>query len=162
MLIWMREGKGSKVLKYGMLGLLFLGAIGLAISTRSGGLDFGGGSVNTVAKGAGVNIGIMEFDRSVRRALSQQGIGPQEAYQLGMIDNILMSEIQSRLFAAQARKLGLEVSDADVTRQIAKLAEPLATDGRSKKEALQQIAKVYKLPKRELYNRLVKEGVEDE
>ena len=35
-------------------------------------------------------------------------------------------------------------------------------DGVGKKEALQQIAKVYKLPKRELYNRLVKEGVEDE
>ena len=38
----------------------------------------------------------------------------------------------------------------------------LMADGVGKKEALQQIAKVYKLPKRELYNRLVKEGVEDE
>lgn len=38
----------------------------------------------------------------------------------------------------------------------------LMADGVEKKEALQQIAKVYKLPKRELYNRLVKEGVEDE
>ena len=38
----------------------------------------------------------------------------------------------------------------------------LMADGVGKKEALQQIAKAYKLPKRELYNRLVKEGVEDE
>lgn len=148
MLIWMREGKGSKVMKYGMLGLLFLGAIGLAISTGSG-FDFGGAGANTVAKGPGVKIGIMEFDRTVRRALGQQGIGAQEAYQLGMIDNILMSEIQSRLFAAQARKLGLEVSDKDVTRQIALLAEPLATDGRSKKEALQQILRTQSISESE-------------
>lgn len=139
MLIWMREGKGSKVMKYGMLGLLFLGAVGLAISTRTGGLSLGGSASTTVAKGPGVNISIMEFDRAVRRALSQQGIGPQEAYQLGLVDRILDGEIQSRLFAKKSHDLGLDVSDDDVTRQISKLAEPLATEGRSKKEALQQI-----------------------
>ncbi len=138
MLIWMRESKGAKFVKYLFLGLLVLAACGLVLMDVGGFFTSRVGS-NTVAKGGGVDIGIMEFDRSVRRAIGQQGIGAQEAYQLGMIDGILTGEIQARLFAAKSHELGLEVSDEDVTRQIAKLAEPLATEGRSKKEALQQI-----------------------
>lgn len=138
MLIWMREGRGSKVVKYILMSFLVLAVVGLVL------MDVGGFfrtqmGANTIVKGGGLEIGISEFDRTVRRALGQQGIGAQEAYKLGMIENILTSEIQSRLFAAKSRELGLEVSDEDVTKQIAKLAEPLATEGRSKKEALQQI-----------------------
>lgn len=148
MLIWMRESKSAKAVKYLFLGLLVLAACGLVLMDVGGFFTSQIGS-NTVAKGAGVNIGIQEFDRTVRRALGQQGIGPQEAYELGMIDNILTSEVQSRLFAAKSRELGLEVSDEDVTKQIAKLAEPLATDGRSKKEALQQILRTQSISEAE-------------
>lgn len=149
MLIWMRESKSAKLAKYLFMSLLVLATTGLVLMDVGGFFSSGGVGSTTVAKGGGVNIGITEFDRTVRRTLGQQGIGPQEAYQLGMIDGILTGEIQSRLFAAQSRKLGLEVSDTDVTRQIARLAEPLATDGRSKKEALQQILRTQSISEAE-------------
>lgn len=138
MLIWMREGRGSKVVKYVLMSFLLAAVAGLVLMDVGGFFRTQMGS-NTVVKGGGIEIGIMEFDRTLRRALGQQGIGAQEAFQLGMVDNVLQSEIQSRLFTSKSRELGLEVSDEDVTRQIAKLAEPLATEGRTKKEALQQI-----------------------
>lgn len=149
MLIWMRESKSAKLVKLFFMGMLVMAATGLVLMDVGG--FFGPGSVGsgTVAKGGGVNIGITEFDRTVRRALGQQGIGPQEAYQLGMIDGILTGEIQSRLFTAETHRLGLTISDEDVTRQIAKLAEPLATDGRSKKEALQQILRTQSISEAE-------------
>lgn len=149
MLIWMRESKSAKAAKYLFMGLLVLATMGLVLMDVGG--FFGPGSVGsgTVAKGGGVNIGITEFDKTVRRAIGQQGIGTQEAYKLGMIDGILTSEIQSRLFTSETHKLGLNISDEDVTRQIAKLAEPLAADGRSKKEALQQILRTQQISEAE-------------
>ncbi len=138
MLIWMRNSTFGGALKFLLLGFMTLAVAGL-VMTDVGGFFHGTMSSTTVAKGAGVKIGIQEFDRTVRRALGAQGIGAAEAYQLGLIDTILTSEIQNRLFTKEAKTLGLEVGDDAVKAQISKLAEPLATDGRSKKEALQQI-----------------------
>ncbi|PZQ45050.1 MAG: hypothetical protein DI551_08570 [Micavibrio aeruginosavorus] len=138
MLIWMRSGAGAGIVKFTLMGLLLLAVGGLVLMDVGGFFKTQMGS-NTIVKGGGIEIGAVEFDRTVRRVIGRQGIGPQEAWQLGMINNILTGEIQDRLFTQRAKKLGLEVSDDDVTRQIAKLAEPLATEGRSKKEALQQI-----------------------
>lgn len=156
MLIWMREGKGSKVVKYTLMSFLLLAVCGLVLMDVGGFFKTQMGS-NTVVKGGGVEIGISEFDRTVRRTLSQQGMGPQEAFQLGMINQILASEIQSRLFTDKSRDLGLEVSDSDVTRQIGKLAEPLATDGRTKKEALQQILRTQGISEGEFVNSIREE-----
>lgn len=138
MLIWMRNSTFGGALKFLLLAFMTLAVAGLVL-TDVGGFFKGTMGSNTVAKGAGVKIGIQEFDRTVRRALGAQGIGAAEAYQLGLIDTILNSEIQNRLFTKEAKTLGLEVGDDAVKLQISKLAEPLATDGRSKKEALQQI-----------------------
>ena len=138
MLIWMRDSAGAGIMKFFLMGLLVLAVAGLVLMDV-GGFFTGNIGSNTIVKGGGVNIGVQEFDRTLRRALTAQGIPAQEAMQLGLVDTILNSEIQSRLFTDEARDLGLEVSDESVTRQIAKLAEPLANDGRTKKEALQQI-----------------------
>ena len=138
MLRSMRDGAKSGLLKYFLLGLLVLAGGGLVL-TDVGGFFRGGISTNIVAKGDGIEIGIGEFDRNVRRVLSRQGMSPQEAYRLGMIDQILNAEIQVRLMTREARRLGINVSDKTVTQQISKLAEPLATEGVSKKDALKQI-----------------------
>lgn len=138
MLIWMRNSAFAGVFKFFLLGMLVL-AVGGLVLMDVGGFFTGNMSANTVVKGAGVKIGAVEFDRTVRRATASQGIGPQEAYKLGLINSILTSEVQNRLFTKESKSLGLIVDDEDVKRQISKLAEPLATDGRSKREALQQI-----------------------
>lgn len=138
MLIWMRNSAFSGFFKFFLLGMLIM-AVGGLVLMDVGGFFTGNMSANTVVKGGGVKIGAVEFDRTVRRATASQGIGPQEAYKLGLINNILTSEVQNRLFTKESKSLGLIVDDEDVKRQISKLAEPLATDGRSKREALQQI-----------------------
>ena len=138
MLIWMRNSTYAGFFKLFLMGLLLLAVTGLVM------MDVGGFfrntmSSGTIAKGGGVNIGITEFDRTLRRVLASRGIGPQEAYQLGLVDDVLASEIQGQLFTKEAHDTGLMINDEMVMRQVAKLAEPLATEGRSKKEALQQI-----------------------
>ena len=138
MLIWMRESTFAGFFKYFLLGMMTLAVGGLVM------MDFNGFfqstmNQNTVVKGGGVKIGTVEFDRTVRRVLSQQGIPAPEAYKLGLINNILTSEVQNRLFTKESRSLGLKVSDESVMAEVNRLAEPLAADGRSKKDALQQI-----------------------
>lgn len=156
MLIWMRESAFAGVFKYLLMGLLVLAVVGLVLMDV-GGFFTGRMSSGTVAKGGGVNIGINDFDRTVRRVLSSQGIGAPEAYKLGLIDTILTSEIQNLLFAKEARDLGLEVDEESLKRQIAKLAEPLAAEGRSKKEALQQILRSQNISEGEFVTTLRRE-----
>lgn len=138
MLRAMRDGAKSGYLKYFLLGMLVMAAGGLVL-TDVGGFWRGGISTNLVAKGDGIEISTVEFDRSVRRILARQGMSSQEAYQMGLIYQILNGEIQTRILSREARKLGINVSDDTVKKQISKLAEPLATGGVSKSDALKQI-----------------------
>lgn len=138
MLRSLRDGAKSGWLKYILLGTLVLAAGGLVL-TDVGGFFRGGISTNLVAKGKGIEISTTEFDRNVRRLLARQGMSPQEAYQLGLINQILNGEIQVRLLAREARKLGINVSDQTVTKQISQIAAPLAQNGVSKSDALKQV-----------------------
>jgi len=138
MLIWMREGAGSGIVKFLLMGLLLLAGAGLVLMDV-GGFFKGNLAPGTVIKGGGVNISANEFNRIVDRALRSVQMGPQEAYQMGLINEIAASEIQNRLLANKAEDMGFVVSDEALARQISKLAEPLETQGRSKKEAIQQI-----------------------
>lgn len=138
MLRSLRDGAKSGALKYFLLGMLVLAAGGLVL-TDVGGFWRGGISTNLVAKGSGIEISTVEFDRTARRILARQSMSTQEAYQLGLIYQILNSEIQVRILAREAHKLGINVNDETVRKQIAKLAEPLATGGVSKTDALKQI-----------------------
>lgn len=138
MLRALRDGAKSGWLKYILLGFLVLAAGGLVL-TDVGGFFRGGVSNNLVAKGSGIKISTMEFDRTARRILARQGMAPQEAYRMGLIHQILGSEIQVQVLAREARKLGINVSDETVQKHIAKLAEPLATNGVSKSDALKQV-----------------------
>lgn len=156
MLIWMRNSSGAGVLKFVLMGLLVM-AVGGLVLMDVGGFFTGNMGSGTVAKGGGVNVGAVEFNRTVERVVSAQGIGARDAYQLGLVDNILKSEIQNQLFTAKSRDLGLVIDDAVVTRQISKIAEPLATEGRTKKEALQQILNSQGIRESEFVNGLREE-----
>ncbi len=156
MLIWMRNSAFAGALKFILMGLLLMAVVGLILMDRNGTFQSNLGNHDLV-KGAGVSISPFEFDRTARRVLSSQGIGAAEARQLGLIDNILNSEIQTRLFARASRNLGLEVGDEAVKKQIAKLAEPLASNGRSKREALQQILRTQNISESEFISSIRQE-----
>lgn len=138
MLRALRDGAKSGFLKFILLGFMAL-AVGGLVLTDVGGFFRGGVSSNLVAKGKGIEISTMEFDRTVRRILARQSMSPEEAYSRGFIDQIINSEIQVRILGREARKLGINVNDDTVRDQISKIAEPLATGGVSKSDALKQV-----------------------
>ncbi len=137
MLRALRDGAKSGFLKYILLGMLVLAAGGLVLTDVGGFFRGGGVSNNTIAEGKNLEISTRAFDRVVGRVLSRQGMSPQEAYNMGIINQILNNEIQTLITTNEAREFGLNISDETVMTQISKIAEPLATDGMSKKEALQ-------------------------
>jgi peptidyl-prolyl cis-trans isomerase D len=138
MLRSLRDGAKSGVLRYILFGFMGLAVAGLVL-TDVGGFFRGGISNNIVAKGKNIEISTVQFDRTVRRILSRQGMAPQEAYQLGLINQILQGEVQTQIMTREAAKLGININDDIVKTQIAELATPLATNGRSKGEALKEI-----------------------
>ena len=138
MLRTMRDGAKSGILKFILLGFMAMAVGGLVLSDV-GGFFRGGISSNIVAKGKGIEISTMEFDRSVRNILARQGMSPQEAYRMGLINQILQQEVQSLILTREARSLGINVDDETVKDQIAKITESLPANGQSKSDALRQI-----------------------
>jgi peptidyl-prolyl cis-trans isomerase D len=140
MLNALRDNAKTGFLKYILLGLLVMAGGGLVLMDVGGFFRGGSFGSNDVAKGGGIKISASEFDRTVRRVLTSQGIGAQEAYRLGMINQILASEIQQRLLTREAASLGIQVSDDDVMTQVEKLSASIAAGGgQSKADALRQI-----------------------
>lgn len=138
MLRALRDGAKSGFLKYILLGLLVLAAGGLILMDVGG--FFRGGTTSTTVAVVGKNtIEAREFDRSVRRVLSAQGIDAPTAHRLGLINMILRSQIQNHVIFQEARKLGLMVGDSQVKEQIAKIAESFIDDTTSKRDAMRQI-----------------------
>ena len=138
MLRQMRDGAKQGWLKFILLGFMAL-AVGGLVLTDVGGFFRGGIGNNVVAKGKNIEIGIQEFDRTLRRILANQQMSPQEAYQMGLIDQALRSEIQNRIISLEAQKIGIRPNDETVTRQIRRMAEEVPTNGGSKRDALVQI-----------------------
>jgi peptidyl-prolyl cis-trans isomerase D len=139
MLRSMRDGAKSGFLKFILLGFMAL-AVGGLVLTDVGGFFRGGISSNVVAKGDGFEIGLVEFDRSLRRVLARQGMGPDEAYRLGLIDQVLRSEIQSRILAREARRIGINPNEEVLRAEMVKLADSLPADeNMTKSQALGQV-----------------------
>jgi len=156
MLRAMRDGAKGGMLKYFLLGTLVLAAGGLVL-TDVGGFFRGGVSSNLVAKGKGIEISTVEFDQTARRVLARQGIDTNQAYQLGLIDQILRSEIQNRILTREAVNLGIQVDDETVMKQISELAAPLAREGQSKAEALQQVLRSQGISENQFINSIRQE-----
>jgi peptidyl-prolyl cis-trans isomerase D len=139
MLIWMREGKGSKIVKYVLFSMLVMAVAGLVLMDVGGFFRADSLGNGTLVKGGGVKITAPEFNRTVGRVLASQNMSAEEAYRLGLINQVLQSEVQSRLIRNNTRALGIHVGDETLSQQIAKLAESLPTNGGTKRQALQQM-----------------------
>lgn len=138
MLKTMRRGADIKPVRYTLYGLLLAAAIGLGVSSGSS-LSTMGASNNVVAKVAGVDVDIRNFDQLARRVLVRQGIDARTAYQVGIMNQILDAQVNDILLARAAHDLGLYVDDAMVTEQIRRLVAPYATGGVSARQAMEGI-----------------------
>jgi hypothetical protein len=130
----MRKGIFSAI----FLGLLVMGAAGLVVMDWTGSYSHGTGR-SEVAKVEGVHISPRDFDMDVQRILRAQKIDPQQAYEMGIINQILAGRIMAILMNKTAHDLGVAVSDADVATRISQIITPFTGIDGDKKAALQRL-----------------------
>ena len=140
MLTAMRDGAQSKIIKFFLFGFLLLAVGGMALMDV-GGFFRGGVGMNHVVKAGDETIGGQQFDSTVRRILTQQGLAAPEAYKFGLIDQILRSEVSQRLLTQAGFDMGIYAGDDVVSKQIQMLVDPVSKSqpGVSKRDVLRRL-----------------------
>lgn len=133
----MRDGASNTIVKYIIFGLLLMATCGLVFSDI-GGFFRGGVGKSDVAKVGGETISLASFDRGLRRSLQRIGIGPQEAYKLGYVDQFLAGEMRNRIMQEAGRKNDILIPRARIAGEVHKLIAPMA-QGRDVDEVLKQV-----------------------
>ena len=135
----MRQGAMGGVLKFVLFGLMTMAVGGMVFMDIGGFFSGGGVSRTDVARVGREKISLPAFDRNVQRTLGQIGISSAEAYKAGYIDQILSSEIQSRLMGRAAQDVGISVGERRIAEQIRTLLGPMVGPGQDPKQVLNQI-----------------------
>ena len=130
----MRKGFFSAL----FLALLVLGGVSL-VFTDWNGMFKGGTSKTDVAKVDGTPIKISEFNSRVTRVLHSQQVSADAAYQMGLINNILMQDILAILMKKDAASLGIRIEDRIIAEQIKATIAPYKKDGESDKDTLKRV-----------------------
>lgn len=138
MLKTMRTGAQSIVVKLMLFGLLLMAMAGLAILDVQG-MFRRGVSDTTVARVAGDKINASEFERIVSTNLRQRNIPQAVASKIGMPQQILAQEINTRMFAKAAVDAGIIIDDASAAKNIRQILQPLVQQGLSEKDALNRL-----------------------
>ncbi len=99
------------------IGFLLMGGVSLVL------MDYGGYynnavSSNDIAKAGHVTIKAQQFDQTLKRAAQSQGLSAEQAYQIGLADQLLRIQILEYLLSQEAGNLGIVVSDDQVIAQI--------------------------------------------
>jgi len=140
MLNAMRVGAGSKIVKFIVFSFLLLAVAGMALMDVGGFFRNGGTQGNVVATVAGQKIDAAQFDRTVRRAISQQGMMDMNmAYKLGLVNQYLGNQVSSVLMQKAAIDQGILINDTVIAERIAALVAPYAKDGMTTRDAFNRI-----------------------
>ena len=122
MLNAMREGAKSGLSKFILFSFMIM-AVGGLVFMDIGGFFRGGINQSAVAKIGSQDLSITYFDRTLRRTLANQGLDTQTAYKLGLINQVLRSEISNNLLQRAAIDHGLEIARPTVLNQISILVK---------------------------------------
>ncbi|MCB1550958.1 MAG: peptidyl-prolyl cis-trans isomerase [Alphaproteobacteria bacterium] len=153
----MRNGFFSAI----FLGLLVLGGLSLVMTDWNGMFRNGGITKTDIAIVNGTPIKIAEFNNMANRILRNQRIDPSQAYEMGVLDNILQSEILTRVLALAASDYGIKVEDKHVAKQVQSLITPLVTSETNNKQALQQFLQMQGMTEKGLVE-LIRSEIETE
>lgn len=145
----LRKGASGGIGKFILFGFLVLAVAGLALSDIGGFFRTGTGS-NNVLKVAGQTVSIQQFDRELRRNLSQIGLSPQDAYKLGYLDQVIGSNIRQILMKKVAHQSGINISRDRVADHIHDLLLPMTDSGQSVQDVLRQILRNQGMTEKEL------------
>lgn len=154
----MLEGAKGGILKYIILFFITLATGGLVL-TDVGGFFRGGVAVNAVAKVAGEDITIQEFDRDVRNMTYSQGISPQEAYQTGLIQQYLQTLIGRTLLKHAAASNGLRLGPKELVGDVRQYVEPYINDETSASDAFKNILRAQNMSEKEFTSILEQDAV---
>lgn len=152
----LRNSAAAGIMKYILFGLLIL-AVGGLVLMDVGGFFRNGVPTNDVAQVGSVTLSARSFDRSVRGQLGRIGIEPTEAYKLGLIDQLLATEIRTMLLEQGAQDYGISVGRDLIAKKIAALIAPMLQPGQSPQEGLNQILRSQGLAEEEFIASLHRE-----
>lgn len=153
----LRKGAAGGIMKFIIFGFLIFAVGGMVMMDVGGFFRSGGAGSNDVAKIGSEKISLPSFDRNLQRALSQLGISAQDAYQAGFVEQILGSEIRTRLMSEAADDMGIMVDRKRVAKQLSKLLAPMVKPGEDPKSVLQQVLTSQGLSEAELIGAMARE-----
>lgn len=122
MMKFMRHGFFS----FFFLSMLVLAGFSLVLTDWTGSFRSGVGN-HDIAKMDGDKITQAEFAHLVDRTLRAENVRPDQAFQMGLINQILTSELWQRMLARAGYKYGIAVDDAALLKELQRLAAPVAT-----------------------------------
>lgn len=138
MLKAMRTGAQSVFIKFALFGMLLAAMLGLAL------MDSQGSFLNSLSDTAVARIGsnkisAAQLERMVSSNLRQQNISRSDAIKAGLPQQILLQEINGRLYGMAADDMGLLVDDATAAKSLHSFLQPLIAQGLTAKDALNRM-----------------------
>lgn len=131
----LRGSRHSRITTSVMFGFIMLAVGGMVFMDVGGFFRSGGVGSGNVAEIGGEAITIQSFDRTLGTLLSRHGMSRGEAWQAGLVDQVLSSEIRDTLVERAAKDFGISVPEALVAARIEKMLPP-PSDGMTKQQAL--------------------------
>lgn len=136
----MRAGTSGGFFKYLLFGLLGMSVGGLVVMDVRGVLGGGGVGGNDVARIEDETISIQKFDRSLRRTLAQyRGVTPQQAFKIGLTEEILTGEIRAYFLLQEAKDMGLVLDKNRLAQHVAEALKPNARPGQTLQAVLENV-----------------------
>lgn len=141
---FLRSSTTGSFLKFSLLGLLGLSIVGLVLMDVGQSFTSGVGGTN-VAKIENRNIGIREFDQLARMHLARFSVTPQQAYQMGYLNEILANEIRANFVLIEAEKLGINIGKEQIQKKIAEVVAPNVQEGKTPQQTLDDLLRAQNL-----------------
>lgn len=132
---YLRGGRHSRFLTTILFGFILLAVGGMVFMDVGGFFRSGGVGHSDIAKIGRETLTARAFDRTLGTILSRQGMSRQDAFRMGLVDQVLTNEIRDSLVRQTAERFGVRVGDRLVATQIEKLVPP-PEEGMSKQQAL--------------------------
>ena len=135
----MRSGASGGLFKYFLFGLIGLSVGGLALMDVRGVLRGGNVGGNDIVRVGKETLDIRSFDRTVRRSLAQYRIAPEQAYKLGLINEILTGQIRAYMLAQEIKDKGFELDKDRLALRVAEIVQPALRSGQTMQQALEEL-----------------------
>ncbi|MDH5722748.1 MAG: peptidyl-prolyl cis-trans isomerase [Alphaproteobacteria bacterium] len=145
----LRSGATGGALKYLLLGLLVLAVGGFLLSDVSSSFSSGVGS-RDVAKIEDKTISMNEFYGTVQRGLRNYNLDVKQAYQLGLVDQMLNGEIRARLAQTDAEHMGIKLSNDYIKKKIVEIIGPMVQEGQTIQQTLEHFLRLQGLNETQL------------